>query len=71
MNKESSNNPSVSGKTEKGKTTNKEVPEIKFIGELDELTRSDLNSLISDPKYSSIFKSLNLVNNVPIKKENK
>ena len=87
MNKETSDNPSVSrsktSKNEKKSSENpsisetntgkneKETPAIRFIGELDELTRSDLNNLISDPKYNFLFKNLNFVNNLQREKEKK
>jgi hypothetical protein len=73
MNKESSDKPSVPETKTKTKASKnkKENPAIRFIGELDDLTRSDLNILVNDPAYDFIFNSLNFVNNLQREKEKK
>jgi len=60
--KDSLDKPSIS--TTKTSNNEQEIPAIRFIGELDELTRSDLNNLINDPKYDFVFKNLKFVNNL-------
>ena len=65
MNNDKSDKTTKTRTSKKTTHENKEVPGIKFIDDLDELTRSDLNILVKDPAYDFVFKHLNFVNNLP------